>query len=288
MWKYEVDTLRKSQLAPPVIEIAVRRSLKGEAARVAMRLGSEASLDELLNKLETIYGLSIQNDKLMEEFYSSKQRPGEDVISWANRLEDLLYKAKQRHMIQETESNSKLCSMFWSGLNKDLKSMSGHLHFIVKDFDILKQEMRQIEADMKREEKSTTSKMASTRTNESKDDDELKAMIQRMATDIEALKKDRDRQYKPQQWQRYEKGQYKGQGNRQFNNQGNNNNRPRQKQNDRANNYDDNEQHQEQPRQDEPYKDVICWRCHQKGHLKIGCRVRLDHSRKALNGKRST
>lgn len=64
------------------------------------------------------------------KFYSSKQKPVEDVGFPANRLEDLLHKAKQRHTIREDESNTKL-----SGLNKELKSMSVHLHYIVKDFN---------------------------------------------------------------------------------------------------------------------------------------------------------
>ena len=53
-------------------------------------------------------------------------------------------------MIREDEANTKLCSMFWGGLDKELKKMSGHFHYIVKDFDDLKQEMRQIESDVKK------------------------------------------------------------------------------------------------------------------------------------------
>ena len=122
--------------------MAVRRSLKGEAARFAMILGVDASLDVLLQKKEGTYGFSIQNDRLMEEFYSAKQQPDEDVVAGANRLEDLLYKARQRNMVSEHEMNEKLCSMFWRELNKDLKSTPSHPHYIVKDFDKLKKEMR--------------------------------------------------------------------------------------------------------------------------------------------------
>ena len=119
IWKYEVESLRRSKFAPHIIEMTVKRSLKGDAARVAMRLGADASLDLLLQKLETTYGLSIQNDKLMEEFYSAKQKPDEDVVAWANRLEDLLYKARQRQMVSDCEMNDKLCSMFGVDLAKN-------------------------------------------------------------------------------------------------------------------------------------------------------------------------
>ncbi|CAC5411912.1 unnamed protein product [Mytilus coruscus] len=37
IWKYEVESLRRCKLAPHIIDMAVRRSLRGHAARVAMR-----------------------------------------------------------------------------------------------------------------------------------------------------------------------------------------------------------------------------------------------------------
>ena len=33
-------------------------------------------------------------------------------------------------------------------------------------------------------------------------------------------------------------------------------------------------------------KDYQCWRCGQMGHLKIGCKVRMDHSRQNLNSNK--
>ena len=32
---------------------------------------------------------------------------------------------------------------------------------------------------------------------------------------------------------------------------------------------------------------LTCWRCGEKGHVRSVCRVRLDHSRRELNGRRS-
>jgi hypothetical protein len=45
--------------------MAVRRSLKGDAARIAMRLGADTNIETLLHKLESAYGISIQDDLLM-------------------------------------------------------------------------------------------------------------------------------------------------------------------------------------------------------------------------------
>lgn len=77
-----------------------------------MKLGSEASLNQMISELETIHGLSSQNDQLMKELYCSKQRPGEKIISRVKRLEDLLFTIKHVRMLPEDETNVKLCSLF--------------------------------------------------------------------------------------------------------------------------------------------------------------------------------
>ncbi|CAC5411913.1 unnamed protein product [Mytilus coruscus] len=129
----------------------------------------------------------------MEEFYSAKQQSEEDVVTWANRLEDLLYKASHQKMISDTDKNDKLFSMFWSGLRADLKNASGHLHNIIKNYNELKQEMRQLEADVKKDVKIATAKMANVTEAESEETD-LRTIIQRMAADIQTLKDDRKNQ----------------------------------------------------------------------------------------------
>ena len=284
LWRYEVDSLRKSKFQPHIIDMAIRRSLKGDAARVAMRLGPDASLEFLLAKLETTYGLSIQNDRLMAEFYSAKQKPEEDVTAWANRLEDLLYKAGQRHLISPPERNEKLCSMFWSGLKKELKDISGHLHYIIKDFDTLKKEMRELESDVQREVKTATAKMMSTKEpSQDQPEKDLTAIIQQMAADIQSLKDDRNR---PQQQK--PRSSWRGTGNRPYRST----NRYREQgrgQYQRSEGYQTTRNNlpppveRRQHNSNEPRPEIVCWRCGQTGHVKLGCRVRMDHSKKELN-----
>ena len=80
-------------------------------------------------------------------------------------------------------------------------------------------------------------------------------------------------------WQRYKRNQRRDQNYRGYQFNGNNNvnygKPPPQEQKGQEQQKDENE-------------DVICWRCHQKGHLRIRCRVRLGHNKKALNEKRLT
>ena len=84
--------------------------------------------------------------------------------------------------------------MFWSGLTKDLKDISGHLHYIMLDFDVLKKEMREQETDPQREVKTATAKMMNTEeTSEDQQlDTDLTVIIQQIEADIQALKYDRN------------------------------------------------------------------------------------------------
>ena len=75
---------------------AVRRSLKGEAARAAMRIRPKPSLTTLLAKCDSLYGTVKGSDIIMAAaaFYNRQQRVlDEDVSAWSCRVEDLVAKA---------------------------------------------------------------------------------------------------------------------------------------------------------------------------------------------------
>ena len=67
LWRYQVQCLIQEQYSEAVILLAIRRSLKGEAARVVMRLGSQANISDILNKFESIYGLVDKKQILMSK-----------------------------------------------------------------------------------------------------------------------------------------------------------------------------------------------------------------------------
>ena len=72
---------------------AIRRSLRGDAGKVAMRLGPEANVDDILDKMESVFGSLERGEKVLEEFYSSTQRKDEDSMAWSCRLEEIFRKA---------------------------------------------------------------------------------------------------------------------------------------------------------------------------------------------------
>ena len=82
LWRYEVDCLIKEKYSEEAIAQAIRRSLRGDAGKVAMRLGPEAKVDDILDKMESVFGSLERGEKVLEEFYSSTQRKDEDSMAW--------------------------------------------------------------------------------------------------------------------------------------------------------------------------------------------------------------
>jgi hypothetical protein len=227
----------------------------------------------------------------MREFYDAQQKTDEDVTTWANRIEDLLYKAFQKNVVRREEMNEKLCSRFWS---QHLQDTSGHLHYIVKDFDTLKKEMRDHETNIRRTVKTATTKMMTPKTQSTNED--IRATIQQMATDIQELKQ--NRQFNTHSSEDTLRN-WRGRGQASMASRNNftrhdqrYNTTPtnRHAQNNTHSTYPNtrHQGHQSTYNRDED-RLPRCYRCGQTGHIQIGCRARVYHSRTAgLNFKRPT
>ena len=187
LWRYEVTCLMNSGRPQDQIMNAIRRSLRGEAARVMMRLGPTVTVKHLLEKMDSVYGLVDGKEKLFAEFYSAKQKPGETTSMWGCRLEDLLSKVAVFGEIKPEDYDSRLREMFWTGLRSDIKDVSGHLFNSSINFDGLRVAMRQVEkeiSDRSREEKPKTANLAV----HQPELDQLKAMVFKLSTDLAEVK----------------------------------------------------------------------------------------------------
>lgn len=150
LWKFEVTCLLKGKLhSEEVIRQVIRRSLRGQAARITMHLGPMADSTAILAKLEGTYGPVEVGQALLSEFYASFQEKDEDVVSWGCRLEAMMDKAKQQGLVEEDKAKEILQVQFWTNLNQRLKDSSRHKYEHVIDFDKLLQEIRSIEREHK-------------------------------------------------------------------------------------------------------------------------------------------
>ncbi len=150
LWRYEVVCLQKDAIhSKAVILQAVRKSLRGGAGKVAMRLGVDADLDTILHKLDGVYGMVEAVETLIAEFYAAQQGKDEDVATWGCRLEDMLDKAKHQGQVAEKDMDQMLRNKFWMGLRSELKVSTRHKFDAIKEFDELRIQIRRIEHECK-------------------------------------------------------------------------------------------------------------------------------------------
>ena len=166
--------------------------------------------------------------------------------------------------------------MIWTGLRQELKDISGYKYELTKDFNQLKVALRQLEKDHQPKKSKPNTSKAITETNTYKKEmDELRGMVQQLSTQVTEMQQ--------QQTQYYRGNNYRGKsyrGNRgkggkwNYQKQQTNSSQPQQQE------QSDNQQSTYQ------HKPIVCQRCGQEGHIQIGCRVRLDHSRQHLNSRK--
>ena len=255
LWRYEVTCLQQGSYPHDQVSRAIRRSLRGEAGRITMRLGPTASISEILSKLDSVYSNVDLKETLLADFYSARQKDNEDIATWSCRLEDLLNRAVQKGLVKTSETNDMLKAMLWTGLKQTLKDVSGHKFDSLKTFDELRVALRRIESEhrqredeLKQNKKTTHLNMASTSTtSQTKEISDLKDLVQQLSQEVKFLKENS------------------------------------------VSHLSNNQQsYGSRFRTDNTMKkrDRTCWRCGQVGHIASACRVRLDHSKRDLNSMR--
>ena len=187
-WVYEVKCLLIEKThKPEIILQAVRRSVRGEAGNLVRRLGTGATVTQILEKFESVYGEVDTKEHLLGKFYSAKQEESEDITKWSCRLEDILSNAVDRKIVEPEKVNEMLTNMFWQGLKPSLKDISGYLVDSIKDFDKLRVEMRKLEQDHMESNGFPCKVVTEEKSNS--DMKEMKTMIQSLNNTVKQLEK---------------------------------------------------------------------------------------------------
>ena len=160
-WKYEILTLlREGSYSKCIINTAAKKSLRGDAAKVARRLGVDADVQQILEKFQIIYGRVEDPSDLLTEFHKATQAPNESVSSWCCRIEDLLFRAMEDDPSQMSHPEETIRLKFYSGLNQDIKDRIRHLKGKLHNLDSLLFEARRAEMEGKALEGDTSTKAA--------------------------------------------------------------------------------------------------------------------------------
>ena len=193
-WVYEVKCLMLEKVhKQEVIKQAIRNSLRGEAANLLRRLGYGATIPDILDKFESVYGETDSKEHLLSKFYSSKQEEHETVTKWSCRLEDILATAVERKLVQADQVDEMLRNMFYQGLKPTLKDICAYKFEQIKDFDKLRVAIRKIEQDHLNPEAlnvhchSSVDQNKPNKKEEKSEMKEMKSMIQSLTNTVQQL-----------------------------------------------------------------------------------------------------
>ena len=148
-WEYEVQgLLADGRHEEATLREAVRKSLKGDAARVLRSLGRSPSVTQILDKLRGIYGPVDTGSDLLERFCRQVQGGNETVSDWGCRLERLMTQVRESGQLTG-DPELLLRSRFWKGLYSDrLREATRFRAETISDFDRLRVEARKTEQEL--------------------------------------------------------------------------------------------------------------------------------------------
>ena len=150
VWKFEVKCIiREGNYSEAVLLQCMRGSLKGKARSLLLSLPEDASPQQIIDKLEGVYGNVFSSEALLQKFYMESQQPNQSVAEYGMKIEGILQLAIDKGQINPQAKNEMLRSKFWSGLRDPLlKNASRYKYDTIKDFDQLRKEVRSIELDL--------------------------------------------------------------------------------------------------------------------------------------------
>lgn len=149
VWNYEVKCLQNSEYLPEhVLLHSIRSSLRGAARDLLIPLGENASVEEILEKLDGFYGNVSSAETIIQSFYNDFQKENESIAAFGSRLEQTLSRAIRYGHMEIAAKDSMLRSKFWTGLkSQQLRNSTRYLYDTQKDFPSLLREIRKVEQE---------------------------------------------------------------------------------------------------------------------------------------------
>ena len=146
---YEVKCLQNSEYLPEhVLLLSIRTSLRGAARDLLVPLGENATVNQVLDKLDGFYGNVSSAETIIQSFYNDFQKESESVAAFGSRLEQTLSRAIRYGHMELAAKDSMLRSKFWTGLkSQQLRNSTRYLYDTHKDFQSLLREIRKVEQE---------------------------------------------------------------------------------------------------------------------------------------------
>lgn len=246
-WSYEVRCLQSAKYPLHAIHQAIRQSLKGTPADVLTWLGEEVTIEQILEKLQGLYGNVLSGEALIQKFYSEKMKPEESVTEWGCRLQSILTQAVAKGKVEKVAVNSMLRTKFWMDLPDDIKTATRHRMDKSNTFDELLVDVRAVEqefSDQKKQKKSAKISQMCSSQDSSSDNGEILKLLKNLSARLDKVEKKMDSPKPHHSY--YQSGP--------TNSGATTSAMPEQK-----------------PNLD---SDTLCFRCGHPGHIQYGCKVK--------------
>ena len=150
-WRYEVKCLQRNGVySKYVIGQAIRKSLRGPAKREIIQMGPTATVEEIMERLESTFANVATGMSVMQEFFTASQKQEESVAAWALRLEEIMQNAIDKGQIKEEEKDDLLRDKFWRSLRSERLKNATRIDFrTISNFKRLVKAVRTEELSMK-------------------------------------------------------------------------------------------------------------------------------------------
>ena len=90
VWKLEVKyVLREGNYTSSSVLQAIRGSLKGKARSLLFSLSEHAIAENIIDKLDGVYGNAYTSEALLENFFKETQQPNQSVSEYGMKLVQL-------------------------------------------------------------------------------------------------------------------------------------------------------------------------------------------------------
>ena len=141
-WRLEIESLR-NRLPEYLVNQLIRNSLKVPARNTLLTLGPLASSQEILKKLESVFGNVASGQSILQEFYTAFQQPDESVTMWSLRLEEIAQRIESKTKLSKEQKNDMLKERFWRSLySTELQNATQVFFHQTTDFEELRGQVR--------------------------------------------------------------------------------------------------------------------------------------------------
>lgn len=158
---------------------------------MAMRLGETATVEEILTTFHSAFGNTESAESILKKFHGCVQQKGEPVVKYTSTIGGLFSMAVDLKAIQR-QNRFLLKSVFYEGLEMDLKVAAMYKFDKVEDYNSFKAEVRKLEADMRSEGAKPCNSISGKEKEDKSDMGEMKAILKQISSRIDKIEKQQE------------------------------------------------------------------------------------------------